>query len=355
MAANSNFRSHTIAERLLKVRDFLYANATPTHAVTAEQIQRYLSDENFDVKIKTIYSDLQTLEAEFGLDLAYNARQRGYILKNPPFSPYELRMMVNSIQSAKFMTQEEADALTLKVMKIADKHTRPSLDRHAYVHNRVRNTNAQAMAGLDTIYEAIEQDKKISFKYFKYSPDAENRKIYHVEAGSKIITVSPYYVLWDGDRHILNAYTESRGTPANTTIAVERMEDIRILPDDRDGAELYEDESFRYIPFASALSEVATVTLKVKNDHATYIVEKFGENVTMKPYDSDHFTVDVEVGLSPLFFSWVAIFFEGIQVIAPQKAVVFMCALIMNLSYTYLDSKKMRMLQKAIKNLGKMP
>lgn len=122
------------------------------------------------------------------------------------------------------------------------------------------------MARLDTIYEAIEQNKKISFKY---SPDVKNRKIYHVEAGSKIITVSPYYVLWDGDRHILNAYTESRGTPANTTIAVERMEDIRILPDDREGAELYEDETFRYIPFAAALSEVATVTLKVKNDHAS--------------------------------------------------------------------------------------
>lgn len=34
--------------------------------------------------------------------------------------------------------------------------------------------------------------------------------------------------------------------PANTIIAVERMEDIKILSDDRAGAELYEHEAFRF-------------------------------------------------------------------------------------------------------------
>ena len=348
-------RASSMAERLVKVRDYLYANASPTRAVKTVDIQTYLANELHDVEIKVIYKDLHTLRDQFHLDLVYDGKQRGYRLMNPPFEAYDLRMIVNSIQSAKFMTQQEADKLTNKVMKIADRYTRPSLNRHAYVYDRVRNINQQAMSGLDTIYEAIEQNKKISFKYFKYDPVAPNHKLYHVEAGSKIITVSPYYVLWDGDRHLLNAYTESRGMPANTIIGVERMEDIKILSDERDGTELYESETYNYIPFASALSETETVTLKVKNSHATHIVEKFGENLTMTPFDDEHFTVNVKVGVSPLFFGWVAPFLDAIQIIAPQRAVILMCAFIMNLSNTYLDSDNMQMLQKAIKDAGKMP
>ena len=75
----------------------------------------------------------------------------------------------------------------------------------------------------------------------------------------------------------------------------------------------------------------------------------------MTPFEDEHFTVNVKVGVSPLFFGWVAPFLDAIQIIAPQRAVILMCAFIMNLSNTYLDSDNMQMLQKAIKDAGKMP
>lgn len=155
-------RSQAIAERLVKLRDYICANASPTHAVKIGDMITYLANEGHEVEIKTVYSDLKTLEIHFGLDLHYDGRQRGYLLNNPPFAPYELREIVNSIQAAKFITQEEADKLTTKIMRLADRYTRPSLNRKVIIRNRVRNINEEAMKNLDIIYDAIAQDKKLA-------------------------------------------------------------------------------------------------------------------------------------------------------------------------------------------------
>ena len=158
-------RAQALAERLVKLRDYLCINATPAHAVKAVDILEYLKSVGHEVKIKTVYRDIETLRNFFRLEIDYDGRQRGYFLRNPPFEPHELRSIVNSIQAAQFITQQEADSLTQKIMKLADEYTRPSLNRQTYIPNRVRAVNEEAMKGLDTIYEAIAQDKKISFMY----------------------------------------------------------------------------------------------------------------------------------------------------------------------------------------------
>lgn len=98
-------RSQAIAERLVKLRDYLHTNASPAHAVKANDMLAYLESEGHKVEIKTLYKDIETLRNFFGVDIDYDGRKKGYILKNPPFEPFELRMIVNSIQAARFITQ----------------------------------------------------------------------------------------------------------------------------------------------------------------------------------------------------------------------------------------------------------
>lgn len=167
MAVYQN-RSREIAERLIKLRDYLRTNATPTHPAKAKDILEYLGNVTPPIKIKTLYSDIHTLQNFFNVELVYDEHQKGYILTNPDFEPYELRLIVNSIQAAKFITQKEADKLTSKIMGLADEYTRPSLKRQTYIPNRVRTINEEAMKGLDTIYEAIAMDRKIRFKFVHY-------------------------------------------------------------------------------------------------------------------------------------------------------------------------------------------
>ena len=117
-----------IGIRLLHLKHFLEANAGPKRIVTRSAIEEYLLEKGCWVKKKTIYSDFAILESEFGLQLEYDPRKKGYRLLNPPFEPYELRLMVDGVQSSKFITREKAREITDKIKKLAGQETLKSLN-----------------------------------------------------------------------------------------------------------------------------------------------------------------------------------------------------------------------------------
>ena len=106
------------AIRLLLVRDYITANASKTQIVRRQQIQDYLAEKEIFVEKKTVYRDLETLQGDFGLDLSYDEHKKGYYLLNPPFEPYELRLMVDSVQASKFITRKTAREITAKIKKL---------------------------------------------------------------------------------------------------------------------------------------------------------------------------------------------------------------------------------------------
>ena len=308
-------RAQSIAERLLKLRDYLYINASPTHAVRASDILTYLANEGHEVEIKTVYSDLKTLEIHFGLDLHYDGRQRGYLLNNPPFAPYELREIVNSVQAAKFITQEEADKLTAKLMRLADRHTRHSLNRKTFVQNRVRDMNEDAMRGLDAIYDAIAQDRKISFKFFHYTINKDFPKKYINIGGSKVITGSPYIVTWDGERFIVMIIIERRRKLLQHYFPLEYLEQIKILPDEREGHDIAE-RRFEY----EAQSDKVTYRTKLNasNRNITGLIEKFGTDIHVTPIDDEFFIAAIKESITPELYLWLKEFMPPIEVIYPE-------------------------------------
>ena len=130
-----------IGIRLVLLRDYLNAHAGKTQAVKREELQAYLEMKGFPIERKTLYTDLQLLETYFGMELQYEPCLRGYILKNPQFEPYEIRLLVDCINSAKFITQEKAREIARKVKLLANEETRRTLDRQVIVAERVRSMN----------------------------------------------------------------------------------------------------------------------------------------------------------------------------------------------------------------------
>lgn len=307
-------RSQAIAERLVKLRDYLYANASPTHAVKIGDMLTYLANAGHEVEIKTVYSDLKTLEVNFGLDLHYDGRQRGYLLNNPPFAPYELREIVNSIQATKFITQEEADKLTTKIMRLADRYTRPSLNRKVIIRNRVRNINEEAMKNLDIIYDAIAQDKKISYKYFKYRLNNQNPKEYRETDGSKILTTSPYEVSWDGNQFMVSCFKENPRTSGY--LELEHMEQIKILEDKRDAQAIAQ----RQLEEEHVYEETCKTKLKVSNIYYSDVIDRFGHDVAISILDDEYFVATVNEAPSPELYMWTRTFFPCFEIVSPADA-----------------------------------
>ena len=178
-----NYGNYYIGIRLLLLKEYLQANAGKDRIVKRRELEEYLTEQGYPVEKKTLYADFAVLDSVFGLHLEYDPHKKGYRLLNPPFEPYELRLLVDGIQSSKFITREKAREITEKIKTLAGKETKATLNRQTYVADRVRSMNDSVVMDADRIHQAIAEDCQIAFRYFHYSPDKSNPKSYSKDGG----------------------------------------------------------------------------------------------------------------------------------------------------------------------------
>lgn len=318
MAYNGRY---SIALRILLLKQYLEANAGRDRYVSRSEMNKFLEEHEFGVEKKALYADLAILGDVFGLQLEYNSHKRGYRLLNPPFEPYELRLMVDSIQSSKFITQTKAQEITRKIKALAGKETLETLNRQAHVAGRVRSMNDSVVKDADRIHAAIKGDWKIGFRYFHYSPATGKDKTYS-KKGEQYI-VSPYALLWNNGNYYLYAYDSEKRK--FRYFRVDRMENIgHPLPYRRDGREAYQEKNITHQKakvFDMYSGDEYTVRIRFRNELADAVVDQFGKDVGMFPVDEEHFIIQVPVETSPPFFAWIATFGRRVKILSPEPVV----------------------------------
>ena len=318
MAYNGRY---SIALRILLLKQYLEANAGRDRYVSRSEMEEFLEEHELGVEKKALYADLAILGDVFGLQLEYNPHKKGYRLLNPPFEPYELRLMVDSIQSSKFITQTKAQEITRKIKALAGKETLETLSRQAYVAGRVRSMNDSVVKDADRIHAAIKGDWKIGFRYFHYSPAAGKDKTYS-KRGEQYI-VSPYALLWNNGNYYLYAYDSEKRK--FRYFRVDRMENIgHPLPYRRDGREAYQEKNItnqKSKVFDMYSGDEYTVRIRFRNELADAVVDQFGKDVGMFPVDEEHFIIQVPVETSPPFFAWIATFGRRVKILSPEPVV----------------------------------
>ena len=315
-------RSSGQGVKLLYIRDYLYHHATREHPQNAKAIKKFLAQHNIEASEKTIYNDIVRLRDDFAVPVEYNASKWGYYITKPEFEPHELRLMVDSIQASKFITQKEATTISQKIVRLADVYTKPSLtDRHAWVSDRVRSKNEDVVREAGRIHQAIAENRKIGFRYFHYSPAKYKEKTYS-KSGQEYI-VSPYALLWNNGNYYLYAYDSEK--QKFRYFRVDRMENIgNPLPYRRDGREAYQEKditSQKAKVFDMYGGTEYTVRIRFRNELADAVVDQFGKDVGMFPYDDEHFLIQVPVEISPPFFAWIATLGRRVKILSPEPVV----------------------------------
>jgi len=330
-------RSSGQGVKLLYIRDYLYHHATKAHPQNANRIQEFLAQHNIEASVKTIYNDIVRLRDDFGVPVEYNASKWGYYITKPEFEPHELRLMVDSIQASKFITQKEATTISQKITRLADVYTKDSLTRHAYVAGRVRSKNEDVVREAGRIHQAIAENRKIGFKYFHYTPDRTKPKQY--SKSGNLYIVSPYALLWDGGNYYLYAYITEKDE--FRTFRVDRMEAItRPLADKRDGGDAFKAEALtsqEYKVFGQYHGEKVKVKIRFINRLADAVIDQFGKDTVLVPVDDDHFCAILPVELSPPFCAWVATFGRAAKILSPDTAITEMRKFIERVSDMYKD------------------
>ena len=314
-----NHGKYNIGIRLLLLKEYLQANAGKNRIVKRSELEEYLMDQGYGVEKKTLYSDFAVLESVFGLHLEYDPHKKGYRLLNPPFEPHELRMLVDGVQSAKFITKEKAREITEKIKRFAGKDTVATLNRQTYVADRVRSSNENVVAEADRIHQAIAEDSQISFLYFHYSPDRANPKNYSYDG--ERVKVSPYALLWNNGNYYLYAYDGKKFR----YYRVDRMERISFpLLQKREGKELFREKDITHQKakvFDMYGGKEYNVHIRFRKELADAVVDQFGKDVMMIPVDSDHFTITVPIEVSPTFFAWITTFGRRVKILGPEPVV----------------------------------
>lgn len=303
------------AIRLFALRQYLYENADVNHAVKVDDIILFYKEREFEnTSIKTVYSDLHALLEAGGVDIVYDEKSKGWILLNPPFEAYELRLIVDSVQASKFITQTEANRLTDKITQSFGSGRRQNLNRQAYVYDRIRSQNNSVVRLTDRIHEAITANKKISFKYFHLKPDMSKEY-------SNDYIVSPYALFWNSGNLYLYAYDGKKFR----YFRVERMERIsKPLPENREGKSLYSPKSLtrqKAKVFQMYAGKAYNVKMRFRNELTDAVIDQFGREIMMMKTDNEHFTITANVEVSPPFYAWIASFGRRAKILSPPEAV----------------------------------
>ena len=319
--------------KLLYLMDYLLQNSDAEHPVTVRQLIAHLAAHDIAAERKSIYDDIEALRT-YGLDVEQVADGQlyGYYVASRRFELPELKLLVDSVQSSKFITQRKTNALIKKIETLASSYDAQRLQRQVYVAGRVKTMNESIYYNVDAVHAGISEDKKIRFRYFEYTVAKERR---YRRDGAYYI-VSPYALTWDDENYYMVAYETE--TDSIRHYRVDKMTNIATVDEPRDGAAAYRSLDMAMYSrkvFGMFSGTEQRVRLRFANHLVGAVLDRLGQDVSIIPDGDDHFTVSADVIVSPQFFAWLCGFGADAQLLAPASAAEQMKAYVEEIAALY--------------------
>lgn len=302
--------------KLIYLLDKFMQDTDEQHGITIKEISEYL--EKYDIKSerKSLYDDIDTLR-NYGLDIVKEKvdKQVYYKLLSRDFELAELKLLVDSVQAAKFITANKTNELIKKLEGLASRYEAMDLQRQVHVLNRVKNPNERIYLSVDALHKAIHNDVQVTFQYAEWNLKKElvpkyDGRIYHV---------SPWALTWDDENYYLIGYDEDNEKIKH--FRVDKLMSLEETEEPRHGKKLF--ESFDLAAYSKKMFGMyggveERVRLKVKNYLVGVMIDRFGKDIMIIPdKDGEYFTTNVDVAVSNQFIGWLAGLGADIEVVAP--------------------------------------
>ena len=242
-------------------------------------------------------------------------RNGGYYIASQRFQLPELKLLIDAVQSSRFLTERKSRALIEKLCSQCNEEDARLMKRNVLVSGRVKSMNESIYYNVDAIQEAIGQNRQISFRYFDW--DLGGKRRYR----DKEYLASPYGLCQDNENYYLLAHSQRHGV---TSYRVDRMTDIRITDESRNpcpeltGKALVEHANQLFQMYSG---DAVTVKLQFHRSLINVVIDRFGKDTMLIPQDEEHFTFTVQVAVSPMFLSWVIGFGDKAQILYPQSVI----------------------------------
>lgn len=309
---NQKFKLYCLAQIMLEQTD-------EEHYISMPEIIEALAAYDITADRKSLYQDLRDLE-KLGIEVEGEAtgNRYHYHVISRFFELPELKLLVDAIQSSKFITERKSNALIKKLERLVSKYEAQKLQRQVYVSGRIKTMNESIYYTVDAIHNAISENRKIKFQYYQWNIKKEmelrhNGAWYHI---------SPWGLSWDDENYYLVGFDSEAGLIKH--YRVDKMLHISMSEEKREGSEYFtklDMAEYAKKSFGMYGGEEQTVKLLVDNSLAGVVIDRFGKDVMMIPTDGNRFTVSVNVRVSRQFMGWVFSLGEKVKIIGPDLVI----------------------------------
>ena len=272
---------------------------------------------------KGIYDDMSALNDYWFVSndprrIEKDEKGRGYYLTNRPFSTGDVKLMVDAIESSKYLSEAKTLKLIEALQKLCPETQVKDMKSQLVVFDRVKSMNTDIHESLSVISSAIAHNRQIRLKYFDY--DVNKKRAYRKKGA--FYQMSPYELVYTDDNYYLVAYDAVK--KKRTTFRVDRMVSVAIVLMDREGQEAFGDNrkeklKFQKSTFSMFDGKVETVTMRFRINMLNAVIDKFGSDVFITPDDKEHFQISVPVVISQQFYGWVFGLGNYVTIVGPEK------------------------------------
>ena len=297
--------------KLLYMMRLFLERTDEAHPVTVPELIAALGQYGISAERKSLYDDFEGLR-HFGLDIVQNGGK--YYVGSRDFELPELKLLVDIVQSSKFITEKKTLSLIKKLEGLASVHDARRLQREVYVRNRVKSMNESVYYNVDEISGAIQQDRAIRFRYFEYTPRKERR----FRRDGRFYEASPYALLCDDENYYLLAWDDAAKQMKH--YRVDKMTAISPKRTARQGKEAFQAldmSAYGKSVFGMFGGAAQQVRIRFAGHLAGAVIDRFGKEVVLAVEDETHFIATLPVVVSPQFFGWVVGFGAEAEVLSP--------------------------------------
>lgn len=305
--------------KILYLMRILLENTDEDHSITMQEIQSKLAAYDISAERKGLYTDIEQLR-RFGLDIVGEQKNRTYYYRvvSRDFELAELKLLVDSVQSAKFITTRKSNQLIKKLEGLASRHEAGKLHRQVYVAGRVKTMNESILINVDAVHQAISDNVMIEFSYFEWTPDKQMR----LRHDGAVYQVSPWALCWDNEYYYMVAFDSKSQMIKH--YRVDKMLKIKITDKQRMGKEhfgSFDMAVYTNKRFGMYDGKEEMVRLSCENRLAGVMIDRFGSGVYMRSVDESHFEIEAKVAVSEQFYGWIMGLGTGVRIIAPDYVV----------------------------------
>lgn len=306
--------------KMLYLKDIFEKETDDDHSLSLAEITEKLNERGVNADRKTLYADFNELQ-RYGLDIIQSSNGRGcvYHLGEREFELPELKLLVDSVQAARFISEKKSGDLIKKLMALTSKGQLEGLKRQVVLAGRVKTENPSVLANVDRLHQAINQKIQVRFHYMKWDI---HKNLVPRNQGNWF-QVSPGLMILSDENYYLAAYYAQAEEIRH--YRVDKIKELKLLPNEKlpeKAVKAFKDldvAQYADTHFGMFNGERTPVEFKISNSKVGIFIDRFGKDIMLIPTGPDTVTTTISVDVSDQFLGWIMALGPDVEIMNPPS------------------------------------